>query len=118
MAENVQQPVDAADYGDKEGQEQDVQAVEMAAAVGASSEPDVPTPEPVPQQQPQPPQQQMAQPRNLMQIVPQALLFKDKRQKLPSQVRYDAGLLWKVLLSDPNVSDMTKAIANRLLGED
>lgn len=117
----VQQPVDATTYGDKQAQEQQAASVDVAQAVGAQNEVQLPPPTaPVPapqQEQPQQPQQQFA-PRNLMQIVPPSLLFQGARQKLPSQVQYDAGLLWKVLLSDPNVSDMTKVVAKRLLGEE
>jgi hypothetical protein len=63
-----------------------------------------------------PPNQPTTQPRNLMQLVPPELLFRDK-VKNPAKQDRDVAMLYEVLASSPYSSDLTKVILSRLRGE-
>lgn len=116
MAEQVQQPLDATTYGDKQVQEQQAKGLDVARAVGAQNESQI---QPPAQPEPQQPQQPFA-PRNLMQVVPPSLLFQNTggaRAKPEADQAYDIGTLWKVLASAPDAPPSIRAIAQRLMGE-
>lgn len=67
------------------------------------------------------PQQPMGQEdytvRNPYMLLPASMNF-PPRAKTPIEQRYSAGLLWEVLASDPQSSDLTRMIARSLLGAD
>jgi hypothetical protein len=110
----TEQPVEAAEYGDKVQAEATQDNLEVSAAVEAENMPAPPPAEPVSPASPQPVEEQW-QPKSLMDAVPPGLLF--QRGKRPYEQRYDISLLWDVLAEDPNVDPVIAAIAQRLKGE-
>lgn len=52
--------------------------------------------------------------RNPAMLIPATMNY-PQQQATPIERRYRAGLLWEVLASDPNASEMTRMIARSLL---
>lgn len=122
MAKITQQE-DAKDYGDATQEAQDAEALAATAAMEAETTPQLAPPaeeptegQPAPEQEPEAaaPRQPL-QPRNLMQLVPPSLLFRDKI-KNPAKQDRDLALLYEPIASSPYASELTKAILARLKG--
>jgi hypothetical protein len=117
---------DQKDYGDVKQEEQDAAMLEATAALEQQNAPQVDMPAPAAEAQPEGETEQaqtaapvaagVPQPRNLMQIVPSSLLFRDGNQtRLPSRQDYDAGQLWEVLAQEPSADPMIRLIAKQLM---
>lgn len=127
MAKATPPPVDAQEYGDKTQEAQNAEALAATAAMEAETTPNVqPVEAQAAPQQPEAPPQAAApasrqaglQPRNLMQIIPPSLMFREDKGRLPSQQDYDVGQLWRALEQDRNTDPLVRAIAKKLLREE
>jgi hypothetical protein len=126
MATTTQPPTDIKEYGNAKKEAQDAEGLAATAAMEAETTPTLQPPEaeaapeqPAPEQEADevaPPNQPTTQPRNLMQLVPPELLFRDK-VKNPAKQDRDVAMLYEVLASSPYSSDLTKVILSRLRGE-
>jgi hypothetical protein len=128
MAIGKSPPTDAKEYGDKKKEAQDEAALAATAQMEAETAPQVEVPtaqaatqQPAPEQGAPPastPQQQRVRPRNLMQIVPPNLLYRDRSKKSSLAKSYDVGTLWEVLANAPDAPASIRAIAQRLMSKE
>lgn len=119
------QSVNEPEYGAKVTQQRNEDAQGYATAIGASMYPEYfaegdeeesqsGTPATQSGNVAQPAQQQGYTVRNPAMLIPATMNY-PQQQATPIERRYRAGLLWEVLASDPNASEMTRMIARSLL---
>ncbi len=119
-------PVTAATepaYGAKVTQERNVDAQQAAAMVSVSQYPEffaegdeeAPTQNGNISTQIGNNQQPAVTIKNPYMLLPPTLNFPQLRQKTPVERQYDAGVLWDVLASDPQASELTRMIARSLM---
>lgn len=119
------QSVNEPEYGAKVTQQRNEDAQGYATAIGASMYPEYFAEGDEEESQSgntstqsgnvaQPAQQQGYTVRNPAMLIPASMNY-PQQQATPIERRYRAGLLWEVLASDPNASEMTRMIARSLL---